>query len=498
MSEHEKPHERVVATTQNDQNTGRAPDARPDLTTEIRTPASAGNATPDPPDAAHPDAPAGSLSPEIEREIDDAMRAMEASDPAPASSAAPAPSAPSAIPAAPVARPRIRGPRVIEAGREHRHGLVVSVGPTDVFIEFGPKEIGVAPRAQWTDDDLPKAGATIDIIVDRFDTNESLFICSRPGAVQKADWELLKPGQIIECRVTGANKGGLQLEIAKHDAFMPASLIDTHHIEDLSVFVGEKITCKVERIDRSGRGRIVLNRRAVVAEEQREQQKELREKLTVGQNITGKVRKIMPFGAFVDLGGVDGLVHVSDLSHSRINKVEDVVHEGDEITVQILKLDWEKHRISLGLKQTQPDPYSAAAEQFPPESITSGKVTRITQFGAFIELAPGVEGLAHISELDWRRVRRVEDVLQVGRNVKVKVLTFDPAKQRISLSVKQTTKAPRGAEGESARSEEEIRKETPTTRRMREEFKRRQKQEQDGKLRGGGFGEGLSLGDLKL
>ncbi len=422
------------------------------------------------------------LSAELEREIDDAMKAMEKEEAA----------------HAPASKPAIRGPRVIEAGRERRHGRVVSVGPSDIFIEFGPKELGVAPRTQWSDDELPKVDGDLEVIVDRFDSNENLYLCSKPGAVQKADWELLEPGQVVEARVSGVNKGGLQLEIAQHDAFMPASLVDTHHIDDLSVFVGEKVKCKVERIDRSGRGRIVLNRRAVLSEERKELRSTLKEKLEVGATVKGTVRKIMPFGAFIDIGGVDGLLHISDLSHGRVDKVEDVVKEGDELELQVLKLEWGKNRISLGLKQLQADPYETAAEQFPPESITGGKVTRTTQFGAFVELAPGVEGLVHISELDWKRVRKVEDVLNVGQSVKVKVISFDPEKQRISLSVKQTTKPPAGAEGESARSVEEIRKETPQQRRMREEFKRRQKEEEESGLKGGGFGDGLGLGDLKL
>ncbi len=449
---------------------------------EQATSKSATTTSPDPTQAS---APAQKLSAELEREIDEAMEAMEKEDLA-------------AAPAAPSSKPAIRGPRVIEAGRERRHGRVVSVGPTDIFIEFGPKELGVAPRAQWGDDELPAVDSDLEVIVDRFDSNESLYICSKRGAVQKAEWELLEPGQIIEARVTSTNKGGLQLEIAQHDAFMPASLVDTHHIDDLSVFVGEKVKCKVERIDRSGRGRIVLNRRAVIAEERKELKSELKNKLQVGATVTGTVRKIMPFGAFVDIGGVDGLLHISDLSHGRVEKVEDIVKEGEELSVQILKLEWGKNRISLGLKQLQPDPFETAAEQFPPESVTDGKVTRTAQFGAFVELAPGVEGLVHISELDWKRVHKVEDVLRVGQKVNVKVLSFDPEKQRISLSVKQTMKPPAGAQGETARSEEEIRKETPKQRRMREDFKRRQKEEEERGLKGGGFGEGLGLGDLKF
>jgi len=443
--------------------------------------------TPPPPAESQPAKP--SLNAEIEREIDEAMAAMEAED----ELAAPAP--PPAAPA-PAGTSSIRGPRVIQAGREHRTGRVVSVGPSDIFVEFGPKQLGVAPRSQWPEEELPKVDESLQVVIDRFEANEQIYICSRPGAIQKAEWELLEPGQIVEARVTGANKGGLELEIAKHRAFMPASLVDTQRHDDLSTFVGEKVKCKVERIDRRGRGNIVLNRRAVVSEERREARESLKKELAEGQTKEGVVRKIMPFGAFVDLGGVDGLVHISDLSHDRVQKVEDVVKEGDAVTVRVLKVDWDKNRISLGMKQTQPDPFEQAMEAIQPEATATGKVTKTTEFGAFVELAPGVEGLVHISELDWKRVQKVEHVVKPGQTVNVKILSVDTDSRRISLSVKQTTDPPADKRGDRARSEDEIRKETPAQRRMREKAKASKK----GEGLKGGFGRdmGMGLGDLKL
>lgn len=444
-----------------------------------------------------------SLSAEMEAEIDAAMASAASAGsrqpqhPAPRREeieAAHAAAAPKAI----------RGPRVVQGGREHRKGIVVSVGPTDIFLEFGPKELGVVPRAQFPDEaDLPKVGAEFEAVVERLDPAESLFICNRPGTVQKAEWELLEPGQIVEARVTGVNKGGLELEVANHRAFMPASQVDIRRVEDLSVYVGEKVRCKVTKVDRSGRGAITLSRRDVVAAERKEVLKQLKETLREGDTREGVVRKIMPFGAFVDIGGVDGLIHVSDISHDRNVKVEDHLKEGQTVTVKILKLDWENDRHSLGLKQLQADPFETAAKDVVEGAELTGRVTKLAEFGAFVEVAPGVEGLVHISELAWQRVQKTSDVVQPDKVVKVKVLKVDPASRKISLSIKQTQEppAPRdGGRGKSKRDEdnrkaEEILKETPALRRMREQAKQKTK----GSLKSGlGAGLGMGLGDLKL
>lgn len=403
------------------------------------------------------------LSPELKAEIDAAMKDMEAAQ------------------AAKPARP-IRGPRVVEAGRERRTGRVVSVGPTDIFLEFGPKSLAVISRIQFPNEaDLPAVGSDFEVVVDKYEASEGLFICSRPGAVQKAQWEMLEPGQVIEARVVGHNKGGLELEVADHRAFMPMGQIGGERVTDPSVFVGEKMKCAVVRVDRSGRGNIVLSRREVLDVERKENAKKLRDSLAEGQTVEGTVRKIMPFGAFVDIGGVDGLVHLADLTYDRVGfgekAVQKFVSEGQRVNCKILKLDWENNRISLGMKQIAGDPFVTAAASITEGAELTAKVTKIAEFGAFAELSPGVEGLIHISELDHKRVNRVEDVVKPNEVVQVKVLKIDPGTRRVSLSMKALKPAPEftGKAGDKkdrpGRSVEEIQKETQALRRMREKHK---------------------------
>ncbi len=411
---------------------------------------------------------------------------------------APAPSREEPKPEAsksPAARPAaIRGPRVVQAGREHRSGKVVSVGPTDIFIEFGPKELGILPRIQFANEaDLPTVGGSLEVVIDKFEAAESLFVCSRPGAVQKAAWEMLEPGTVIEARVTGVVNGkdgkqaGLELEVSSHRAFMPASQVGIDRVADLSVLVGEKVRCAVVRVERAGKGNIILSRRDVLDAERKEQGEKLLATLAEGQTLEGTVRKIMPFGAFVDLGGVDGLVHVGDLSYERVGfgekSVERHVKEGQRVTVKVLKIEPESKRISLGLKQVQGDPFATAANAIIEGAEVTGKITRLAEFGAFCELAPGVEGLIHISELDHKRIARVDDAVKPDQVVQVKVLKVDQGNRRISLSMKALKPLPEisigggpggkggGRKGPPGRSAEEILKETPALRRMRERFK---------------------------
>ncbi|MEQ9616556.1 MAG: S1 RNA-binding domain-containing protein [Phycisphaerales bacterium] len=483
----------------NDQPTNAAenPQQTPSNTTPEPGPAPTPSPTPVPeaPKAAEPAKKTTELSAEVEAEIAQAMKEMDE-----ASGAAPK--------AGDAGAKTIRGPRVVQGGREHRKGVVVSVGPDDIFIEFGPKELGVAPKAPFMTDggEPPATGSTIEVVVERFDSGEGLFVCNKPGAVVKAEWEMLEPGQVVEARVTGTNKGGLEMEVANHRAFMPASHVDTRRIEDLSVFVGEKMPCKVIRVDRMGRGNITLSRRDLIKEEQKEQASKLQESLKEGDTIKGKVNKIMPFGAFVDMGGIDGLLHISDLAHDRVNKVEDVVKEGQEVEVRILKLDWDKGRHSLGLKQLLADPFEEATKSFAEGEDVTGTVTKLLDFGAFVEIAPGVEGLVHISELDWKRVEKTSDVVQPGKVVQVKVLKIEPDNRKISLSIKQTKERPAAPKGsgprgrgkgreQDTRSAEEILKETPQLRRLREQAKQKNKGESKSGL-GDAGGLGVGLGDL--
>lgn len=398
-------------------------------------------------------------------EMDAAMKASMEAPPAPR----PSPSKPAAI----------RGPRVVQAGREKRPGKVVSVGPTDVFVEFGPKDLGVVPRAQYTEEDLPKVGDVVEVVVDHRD-GDGLLVCSRPGSVQKAEWENLEAGQTVDAKVIGVNKGGLELEIANHRAFMPAGQVGLEHVADLSVFVGEKMTCEVVRVERAGKGNIVLSRKEVLLRARKEQAEKLKATLAEGQIVEGTARKVMPFGVFVDLGGVDGLVHVSDLTHDRIGHgekfVQRYVKEGEKVRVQILKIDWEGGRLSLGMKQIQADPFATATNELKEGAEVQGRVTKITEFGAFIEVGPGVEGLAHISELAWKRVGKVDEVVKPDEIVKAKVLKVDPETRRISLSIKALTPpperpaAPRGKGFKDTRTPEQILAVSPELRRLREKF----------------------------
>lgn len=419
-----------------------------------------------------------------------------------------APPKPTVVPIGGFAKAKLHGPRVVQAGREHRSGTVVSVGPTDIFLEFGPKELGVASRVQWPDDSLPKVGTELEVVIDRFEAAESIYICSRPGTVQKAAWELLEVGQVVEGKVTGVNKGGLELEVAGHRAFMPASQVGLDRIEDLNVFMGQKIPCQVSQLDRRGKGNIVLSRRDVLDAERKEKAGKIRETLKEGDMLDGVVRKLMPFGAFVDIGGVDGLVHIGDLTYDRIGFGEQAVakhlKEGQPIRVRVLKLDWDNNRISLGVKQLQSDPFQTAINDIKEGAEVAGRVTRLADFGAFVELAPGVEGLVHVSEIAHRRINVPGDVLKQDEIIKAKVLKIDPETRRISLSVKALLPVPEpvaapgrpGAKDRKppGRTVEEIAKETPALRRLREQAKSKE-------LKGGfgkGYDDGGGLAGLKI
>ncbi|MFG0304665.1 MAG: S1 RNA-binding domain-containing protein, partial [Phycisphaerales bacterium JB040] len=233
----------------------------------------------------------------------------------------------------------VRGPRKVEGGREHRTGTVVSVGATDIFVEFGPKELGVVEASQYADA-LPKVGDAIEVVVQKYEASESIYICVRPGTVQKADWEMLEPGQTVEAKVVGVNKGGLECEVAGHGAFMPASQVDIDHVQDLSVFVGEKLPCLVQRVDRRGRGNIVLSRREIIARDRAKLAETLRETLKEGDTVEGTVRKIMDFGAFVEVApGVEGLVHISEIDWRRIGSVSDVLKQDEIVSAKVLSID---------------------------------------------------------------------------------------------------------------------------------------------------------------
>jgi small subunit ribosomal protein S1 len=337
-------------------------------------------------------------------------------------------------------------------GREARKGAIIAVHDDQVYVEFGPKSQGLCPLAQFTEP--PKVGEVTEFFVDRFDAGEGMLMLSRRGAVTKAAWESLDIGQVVEARCVGMNKGGLEMEIANHKAFMPAGQVDVRHIPDISIFLNEKLPCEVLEIDRQ-RGRIILSRRKVVEAQRARDRADLLKKLSVGTTMPATVTSIQPYGAFADIGGLDGLIHISDMSHSRLKHPSEVVKVGDVVQVQVTKLDSavEPPKVGLSMKAFLADPYQAKASELKPGETVTGKVTKIMPFGAFVELAPGIEGLIHISELSHERVQRVDQVIKRDEVVTVKILSVDANTRRISLSLKalkQRKAEPEVERGESA------------------------------------------------
>ena len=321
-----------------------------------------------------------------------------------------------------------------------RRGRVLAIEARSVLIDLGGKSQGVIPLEQF-DDSPPKVGDTVEGIFDRYDGAEGLVHLSRRGAVAAAAWETLAEGQILEGRVTGVNKGGLELEVNGLRAFMPAGQVDIYRVEDISTFIGQKLRCQVTDVDRHDKN-LILSRRALLELEKEQLREEFWKTLELGQVHEGVIRSIMPYGAFVDLGGADGLLHISDLAYGRVEKVEDVVQLGQRVQVKVVKLDKDARKISLGLKQLQADPWTTIVTRLTVRSVIQGKVTRLVDFGAFVEVEPGIEGLAPVSELAWTRVAHPKDVLAPGQVAEFLVLSVEPDRRRISLSLKQVQANP--------------------------------------------------------
>jgi len=241
--------------------------------------------------------------------------------------------------------------------------------------------------------------------------------------------------------VTGTNKGGLQVTVSNIKGFMPASQVDIGYVEDLEVYVGQKLSAQITEVNKKKRN-LVVSRRMLVQQERASQQEDFWASLEVGTDFEGVVKTIKDYGAFVNLGPMDGFLHIGEMTWSRINHPNEVLKEGQTVQVRILKLDAERQRISLGMKQLVQNPWQSASERYAAERIVPGKVTRIADFGAFVELEPGIEGMVHISELAWRRVATVSEVLTMGETRDFQVIEVDPKRKRVSLSVKALEQRP--------------------------------------------------------
>jgi len=323
-------------------------------------------------------------------------------------------------------------------------GHVVKVTPQEVIVDVGYKLEGLVPIEQLRQPDgtvTIKAGDTIDVMIDRHGPQpEGYVLLSYSKASRLRIWETLEQAMrdqlLVSGRVLERTKGGLMVDVGVA-AFMPGSQVDVRPIHDLDQFVGQDIPVKVLKINRR-RGNVVVSRKTAIEEEIQSRKQTALEHLAEGAVVTGVVKNLTEYGAFVDLGGIDGLLHVSDMSHGRVTHPSEVVHAGDEITVKILRFDRDKERISLGLRQLTPDPWETLPQRCPPGSRVIGRVMSITDYGSFIEIEPGVEGLIHISEMTWsRRMRHPSKVVKIGDQVEAVVLEVKPRERRVSLGIKQ-------------------------------------------------------------
>jgi len=323
-------------------------------------------------------------------------------------------------------------------------GHVVKVTPQEVIVDFGYKLEGLVPieQVRQPDGTIPfKPGDPIDVMIDRQGLQpEGYALLSHSKASRLRIWDTLERAMreqlLVSGRVTERTKGGLMVDVGV-PAFMPGSQVDMRPSHDLDQFLGQDIPVKVIKLNRR-RGNVVVSRKMAIEEDVKVRKERALEHLEEGAVVSGTVKNLTEYGAFVDLGGIDGLLHVSDMSHGRVTHASEVVRVGDELTVKILKFDRAKERISLGLRQLTPDPWETLPQRCPAGSKVVGRVMSITDYGAFVEIEPGVEGLIHISEMTWsRRMKHPSKVVKVGDQVEAVVLEVKPRDRRVSLGIKQ-------------------------------------------------------------
>src|SRR5436190_625812 len=325
------------------------------------------------------------------------------------------------------------------------HGTVVRVDKDEVLVDIGYKSEGVIPTAELSirrsvnPADEVVVGEEIDALVLTKEDAEGRLILSKKRARFELAWKRIEgaaeSGEPVDGRVIEVVKGGLILDLGVR-GFLPASLVDIRRVQDLDEFLGQELRAKVIELNRS-RNNVVLSRRAVLEEERKDQRQRILDKLNPGDVVEGQISNIVDFGAFVDLDGMDGLIHISELSWSHVNHPSEVLEIGQTVNVKVLDIDRDRQRISLGLKQTQADPWQQVLEAYKEGDVVDGKVTKVVTFGAFVEILPGVEGLVHISELAQHHVENPREVVSQGQDVKVLILEVDAERRRLSLSMKR-------------------------------------------------------------
>ncbi len=319
-------------------------------------------------------------------------------------------------------------------------GIVNRVTDENVFFLLKGRFEGVIATRQFKEP--PVEGAMIDVVVKSENTEDGLWELSLPGAsVDGGDWDSLQKGDIVDAHVTGTNTGGLEVTVNSLRGFIPASQIDRVRVETFGDYANKKLQCLVQEINPKRR-KLVLSRRAILDREFEEKRKEIMGTIEVGQILEGLVTRLADFGAFVDVGGLEGLIHISKLSWSRIKHPSEVLEVGQKVKAKVDRIDAATGKVSLSFRDTIEHPWEGIDERFPVNSVATGRVTRIATFGAFVQLGHGIEGLVHISELAHHRVFAVKNVVKEGDEVQVKVLSIDRDQQKIGLSLKATQAAP--------------------------------------------------------
>ncbi len=322
-------------------------------------------------------------------------------------------------------------------------GTVVRVDADEVLVDIGAKAEGVISGKElgYRGEEPPLApGDTIKVFVLQPENEEGNVVLSLRKARAETTWltaaEKQESGEVMEAEVREQNKGGLIVNVLGLRGFLPSSQVGRAAAGNLDSLVSQRIPVKILEVNRK-RNRLIVSQKAAEDEDRARRREDLFSRIQVGSTVSGVVSGLTSYGAFVDIGGADGLIHISELSWDRVNKVSDVLQVGDRVDVKVIKLDPDQNRISLSLRQLQQDPWERFVETVPVGSIVTGTVTKTKKYGAFLQVMPGIEGLLHISELSWDHVDRTEDVLKVGEEVQVKVIAIDTVRRRVSLSLKQ-------------------------------------------------------------
>ncbi len=319
-------------------------------------------------------------------------------------------------------------------------GHILEIRPREFLVDIGYKSEGVIPASEFEDPEEVEIGDEIEVLLERLENDEGMVVLSKEKAAQRQNWEkivgVFNGDGLIKGKVRSVVKGGLTVNVGV-EAFLPASQIDIIPPKDLQQFVGNIYDFKIVKINED-RKNVVLSRREIIEQERSEKRQAFLSGVNVGDRIKGTVKNITDFGAFVDLDGIDGLLHVTDMSWARLNHPGELLKVGQELEVQVLDINKEKERVSLGLKQMQSNPWDRIEERFPVGQKVSGKITNLMPYGAFVQIEEGVEGLIHVSELSWtKRIARPSDVLTMGQDVEAIVLGVNKDEQKISLGVRQ-------------------------------------------------------------